>query len=188
MTCTNCQSDNQGDVQFCRSCGTKLQAKTEANLATTPSPQVEPPTMESKSSLVYATFFQRLVASIIDGVITGLLGFVFGFVLGLITAIIGLDETTTMLLSFIGGVILGWLYYAKMESSPKQATFGKALLGIKVTNLEGQPVSFGQATGRYFGKIISGSLTLGIGYLTIAFTAKKQGFHDMIAGTVVVKS
>jgi uncharacterized RDD family membrane protein YckC len=73
-----------------------------------------------------------------------------------------------------------------MESSKYQSTLGKAVLGIKVTDLKGNRISFGRASGRFFAKIIS-SLTLGVGYIMIAFTEKKQGLHDMIAECLVVK-
>jgi uncharacterized RDD family membrane protein YckC len=86
------------------------------------------------------------------------------------------------LLAFAGG----WLYFALMESSSKQATLGKLAVGIKVTDANGNRLSFWRATGRFFAKILSG-LALGIGYLMIAFTKNKQGLHDMIAGTIVVK-
>jgi uncharacterized RDD family membrane protein YckC len=66
-----------------------------------------------------------------------------------------------------------------------QATPGKRLFGMKVTDLDGDPVGFGTATGRFLGKMISGALLM-IGYLMAAFTAKKQALHDMIAGTVIV--
>jgi uncharacterized RDD family membrane protein YckC len=59
-------------------------------------------------------------------------------------------------------------------------------LGIIVTDLEGRRIGFGRATGRYFAKILS-ALILGIGFLMVAFTQRKQGLHDMIAGTLVVR-
>ena len=83
------------------------------------------------------------------------------------------------------GLIIGWLYFAVMESSTSQGTVGKMALGIKVTDTEGNKISFLRATGRHFGKIIS-SIILGIGYIMIAFTQKKQGLHDMLAECLVV--
>jgi uncharacterized RDD family membrane protein YckC len=82
--------------------------------------------------------------------------------------------------------VISWLYYALMESSAKQATLGKMAIGIVVTDLDGHRISFGRATGRYFGKILSG-LILGIGFLMAAFTEKKQALHDILASTLVVK-
>ncbi len=78
-----------------------------------------------------------------------------------------------------------WLYFALMESSVKQGTLGKMALGIIVTDANGNRISFGRATGRYFGKIISGAI-LCIGYIMAGFTEKKQALHDMIAGCLVV--
>ena len=82
-------------------------------------------------------------------------------------------------------IILQWLYYALMESSRKQATLGKMALGLKVTDMYGNRITFGRATGRYFGKILSG-LILNIGYIMAAFTEKKQALHDMLANCLVI--
>jgi hypothetical protein len=78
-----------------------------------------------------------------------------------------------------------WLYYALMESSELQATLGKRALGIKVTDLEGNRISFGRASVRLLGHIVSG-ITLGIGFAMAVFTNKRQTLHDKIAGTLVV--
>lgn len=83
-------------------------------------------------------------------------------------------------------VIVGWLYAALMESSASQATIGKRALGLKVTDENGQRISFGKATGRHFGKIISTIIIL-IGYLMMLWDEKKQTLHDKMAGTLVVK-
>lgn len=104
---------------------------------------------------------------------------------------IGVAEFTLavfIILAFVFlSVIIEWLYYALMESSARQATLGKMVLGIKVTGLNGERVSFGKATGRYFGKILSG-LIIGIGYVMAGFTEKKQALHDILSGCLVVRS
>ena len=82
--------------------------------------------------------------------------------------------------------VLNWLYYALLESSAWQATLGKKALGLEVTDMQGARISFGRATGRFFAKIIS-SIILCIGFIMIGFTEKKQGLHDMIAGTLVIR-
>lgn len=79
-----------------------------------------------------------------------------------------------------------WLYFAFMESSQSQATLGKKVLGLKVKDTVGNRITFGRATGRHFGKVVSG-LILCIGFIMAGFTAKKQALHDYIAGTLVVK-
>ena len=82
--------------------------------------------------------------------------------------------------------VLKWLYYALLESSSWQATLGKKALGLEVTDLEGRRISFGRASGRFFGKIIS-AIILYIGFLMAGFTEKKQALHDMMAGTLVIR-
>jgi uncharacterized RDD family membrane protein YckC len=84
------------------------------------------------------------------------------------------------------GTVIQWLYYALMESSKHQATLGKIALGLIVTDVNGQKISFGRASGRYFGKILS-YIIMYVGFIMAAFTDKKQALHDMLAGTLVVK-
>lgn len=91
-----------------------------------------------------------------------------------------------MVISLIS-IIIDWLYYALMESSAKQATLGKNLLSLKVVDMAGNRISFGKASGRYFGKIISG-LILMVGYIMVAFTEKKQALHDIMANCLVVNT
>ncbi|MEW9625341.1 RDD family protein [Rhodanobacter geophilus] len=80
---------------------------------------------------------------------------------------------------------LTWLYFAFCESSAWQATVGKLALGIRVTDMRGARISFLRATGRFFAKYLS-VLILFIGFLMVAFTRRKQGLHDLIAGTLVL--
>src|SRR6202142_3258823 len=87
-----------------------------------------------------------------------------------------------------GCLLLGlWLYFAIMESSALRGAVGKTGRGLRVTALNGNPFSFGRATGRFFAKLVS-NFTLMIGYIMAGFTAKKQARHDMIAGWLVLKS
>ena len=123
----------------------------------------------------YAGFWIRFLAAFIDGILL--------FVVQLILRAI-IDDT--IVLNLIN-LVVDWLYFAGMESSAKQATLGKMALGLTVTDLNGNRISFLRATGRYFAKFIS-ALILLIGYIMVAFTAKKQALHDIIAGTLVVKT
>jgi uncharacterized RDD family membrane protein YckC len=102
------------------------------------------------------------------------------------------SESTTALTGAMLGVqglsfVLNWLYFAVLESSSMQGTLGKKALGMIVTDLDGAPIGFGRATGRYFAKILS-ALIMMIGFVMVAFTARKQGLHDLIAGTLVHKA
>lgn len=158
----------------------------------------------------HAGFLLRFVAYFIDRLIVGALSLVVIFPL---LAILGvsmygmhgfsdlenfdtLDDSAkfSLILGMVASystfifiaVSISWLYYALMESSMGQATIGKRAIGIKVTDMNGNRISFLNATGRYFGKILSG-LMFGIGYIMIIFTQKKQGLHDILAGTMVIR-
>ena len=112
-------------------------------------------------------------------------------VVGVLATILGVDlmqpdiETYDPTLNLVSFVI-GWLYFALMESSERGATVGKMVVGLRVVTSNGQRLSFLNATGRYFAKIIS-AIILFIGFIMIGFTDKKRGLHDMIAGTLVIK-
>ena len=84
-------------------------------------------------------------------------------------------------------VLINVSYYALMESSKHQATLGKMALGLKVVDIYGRPISVGRAYGREFAKILSALICL-IGYIMAGFSAKKQALHDLIAGTLIVKT
>ena len=73
-----------------------------------------------------------------------------------------------------------------MEGGNSQATFGKKILNIKVTGLKGEHINYKKAFIRNICKIIS-ALIIGIGFLMVLFTDKKQGLHDLIAETLVVE-
>ena len=159
------------------------------------------------NSSVYAGFWKRLAAGIIDWVLLSITGLsLFLPFLGLIFARVGFsasdfeyygqtydDQTVGIALfgmvawffGFVALTIVSWLYYALMESSSKRATLGKMAIGIEVTDMDGQKISFGRATGRFFAKCISG-LILYIGYIMAAFTQQKQALHDILASCLVV--
>jgi uncharacterized RDD family membrane protein YckC len=141
----------------------------------------------------YGGFWIRVVAAIIDFIILrivvspiklifgglGLAGMMTGVPhIGIGLAILGGGVT------FIALIFASWLYEAFMESSSYQATLGKMIFGMKVTDLNGNRISFERATGRYFAKWLS-KITFCIGYIMVGFTERKQGLHDLIAGTLV---
>ena len=143
--------------------------------------------MAYEKNMNYAGFWKRFAAAFIDLFISAILGFILGTMLGLILAVTApeLEDAHAYLLGNIMGGLMAWIYFAAFESSSKQATPGKMALGIKVTDLNGRRIGFGKATGRYFGKTLS-SIILCIGLIMIAFTEKKQGLHDRMAGCLVV--
>ena len=139
----------------------------------------------------YAGFWWRFLAYLIDSLISCAIFFPLGIIIGLVMVASGLDPNSEDLpfvrLSSNGlSIAAGWLYFSLCESSSWQGTIGKKVLGLRVTDLDGNRISFSKATGRYFGKILS-ALILCIGFVMIAFTDRKQGLHDMLAGTLVVR-
>ena len=133
----------------------------------------------------YGSFDQRLLASAIDWfIITGI--FIFFMVIGLL-----LNADKTVQLFIIIGLLLAIpvakiIYHIIMESSARQATIGKGILGIKVCDMNGERLTLAHSAGRNLAKILS-VLTLFIGYLFAFFNSKQQCLHDMVAGTLVMK-
>jgi uncharacterized RDD family membrane protein YckC len=136
-----------------------------------------PFTNEERDYVRYAGFWKRVGASLLDGLIFGIpLALISGIIFGFAN-----DSLSSNLFTFIAG----FLYKTLMESSSRQGTLGKTIIGIKVTDLNGERISFGRAVGRYFASFLS-AFILGIGFLMAGWTKKKQALHDMIAGTLVV--
>ncbi|TXI32732.1 MAG: RDD family protein [Niabella sp.] len=147
--------------------------------------------------VAYGSFLERLAAAIIDGIILYAVGYIVGLVLGDSQTAYTMDEsegfsagaairTSYASATGITSLIINWLYYALMESGPWQATLGKRALGLKVTSSTGNRISFLNATGRYFAKILSAIILL-IGYFMMLWDDKKQCLHDKLANTLVVK-
>ena len=137
----------------------------------------------------FAGFWLRFCAVLIDGVLLWIVGAILQVLFtGTLVATqrTRIDPGIAITLQLLS-ILIGWLYSALQESSAAQATLGKRALGLKVTDMNGERISFGRASGRHFAKIISG-IILAIGYIMAAFTEKKQALHDMMASTLVVKS
>ncbi len=83
-------------------------------------------------------------------------------------------------------ILLYWLYFAIFESSPRQATPGKMMLGIFVTDIYGRRISFLRALGRTLGKVLS-KVFCYLGYILALFTDRSQALHDMLANTLVLE-
>jgi uncharacterized RDD family membrane protein YckC len=214
--CSKCGSEISPTTAFCSTCGQAIAGLVPAMPSLSPVDpnqygQVVAPSYGGVqhsnvqyAGVAYAGFWLRFVAYIIDGVICG-----FAFLVLLVPLFILTGAGTALskissgenisddVAAFLGmgvlfgifGIIflVGWLYYALSESSSWQATLGKKMLNLKVTDLSGQPISFGRASGRYFSKIITGLIPLMIGYILAGFTEKKQAIHDMIASCLVLR-
>jgi len=98
-----------------------------------------------------------------------------------------LDSLIIVIPSSIVPIIAPWLYWALQQGGNAQATVGQKTMGIKVISTDGNPVTFGQASGRFFGNFLN-VMTMFIGYFMYFFTEKNQCLHDMISGCLVVKA
>ena len=153
-------------------------------------------------TMVYAGFWMRFLAVLIDGLIVGA---VTGPIILILEAVAGVTggfnisgdkpEINPGQVAVIAGMFAlivalsvgaRALYEALLIASSKQATVGKMVFRIKVTDMEGKRISIPRSFGRHFAKYIS-DFTLAIGYLIQPFTARRQALHDMIAGTLVVR-
>jgi uncharacterized RDD family membrane protein YckC len=127
----------------------------------------------------YGGFWIRFLAYVVDALILFIGTMAIAFVAAFAGDIGGL---LTVLVVLLGPFV----YFAAMQSSAQQATLGKALVGLKVTDTSGARISFLRALGRELAKLIS-SFALMIGFVLAAFTQRKQALHDMVASTLVVR-
>jgi len=188
MFCSKCSAKNEDEASFCSGCGGQF--TTAATKVLRPA-QVQ--SFKSEQTSRYAGFWYRTLAWIIDSVIIMVAGLIIALPLGFALGASMPEKSSAIeivsaakALGNLEAIFINWLYFTISESSPWQATLGKKLLRIKVTDEEGNRIGFGKANGRYWSKILS-SLILCIGFIMVAFTEKKQGLHDKIAGTFVFK-
>ena len=202
MYCSKCGVTLAPDAAFCTACGAPLaQSSVHPGF---PGVSADPAGLLVSRVFLFAGFWLRFVAALIDAVI---LAFALGLLLLpllFLTGFIGSLEAfihsagrpdPAVLLSFISMILLfatvailvRWLYFAYLESGEKHATWGKQALGLYVTDLTGNPITFGRASGRFFGKFVTNLIPLAIGYIMAGFTERKQALHDMIAGCLVLR-
>ena len=130
----------------------------------------------------YAGFWIRLAAYILDVIILGIPIAILRFALNPSD-----PSSGHPVLAFVLTIAIEVAYFAGFWSSGLQATLGQKICGLRVVSANDfGKISFGRATSRFFAMILSG-LIFCIGFFMIAFTERKQGLHDMIAGTYVIK-
>jgi uncharacterized RDD family membrane protein YckC len=147
----------------------------------------------------YAGFWRRFIAYIIDGFIITLVIFILAMIAGIafFTGIMSGGNTSWIvsmkdpeqMLSFtlwfwLFSTLINIAYFTYFYGATGR-TPGKSLLGVQVVSVEGSPISFGTAFLRSVGYMVS-SFFLCLGFIWIGFDKKKQGWHDKIAGTVVI--
>ena len=138
-------------------------------------------------------FGRRFLAYLIDVILLSIVGNVIGLVVGLVIGLVGVmangnSEEVSVIAQLVAGCLgflIGVAYYVGFWTTLGQ-TPGKMALGIKVIGVDGAPLSWGKALLRYLGYIVSG-LVLALGFIWIAFDSKRQGWHDKMANTYVVR-
>jgi len=204
MYCMSCGKKNAEGVAFCTSCRKPMMGYSVAGGAPSPGEFAEPET-----PLQPAGFWLRFIAACIDFLIVALLvGVVTSFTsvaMGTWREFLKLKPgespadvtsgfgTQAMLLIFVSYILLSWLYFSSMECSSYGGTFGKMIVGLRVTDARGNRVSFGRATGRFAG----GRLLIGLPYfgayyfladcICAGFTPNKQAVHDIWSGCLVLR-
>jgi len=194
----------QGDPLQCPRCGTELPSGAQScpacgkRLADTPQQQSNGSggELEQRRVAVYAGFWLRAIAYFLDSF---LLGIPMEFVLSPLLKSNHVGTSVQDLWRFYSSgsrqaiafsllvQLFNWLWFAAFESSGWQATPGKRILGLRVTDLNGSRVSFARASGRFFGKYIS-VCTFLVGFLMAGYTQRKQALHDKIAKCLVVRA
>jgi len=188
LQCPKCGAELPEGAESCPSCGEPVASGSAG-------PTNASGFAAARRKVVYAGFWLRLLAYLIDSF---LLAIFVGFAIlrpMMMRAGISADNpwvlftgTSRQVFAInLAVTMASWLYWSLMESSVWQATPGKKMLGLRVTDLEGRRISMARASGRYFGKAIS-TLTLLLGFAMAGFTEKKQALHDMIAGCLVMRS
>ncbi len=145
----------------------------------------------SDQSLVYAGFWRRFAAYMLDWVMVMLaLQFLNPYFVKQLQALPFIDGFTAQRIAAVSemwvAVLVIWSYFAGMESSPLRGTLGKLAVGLYVGDKTGERISFGRATGRHFAKGLSGMILV-VGFLMASWTVRKQALHDMISGCTVLR-
>ena len=218
MFCSSCGATVKEGSTFCGTCGKPV----SDNVAQVPAAPAAgavvvaagPPIVQSgmtaaRDTGMYAGFWLRVVAALIDSLLIGIPFVVMAAVIFASAIPMFRDLGTTpnpspfllisllfprLLLLAAVGLVGTWLYWSLLESSSWQATLGKKALGLYVTDLTGARLSFGRASGRFFaGRGIAyvpsvGGLYFLVDCIMAGVTEKKQAVHDMIAGCLVQRN
>lgn len=134
---------------------------------------------------VYAGFWLRVWASLVDSVLMAILLIPLGLAIAPLS-LASEPNPSFNALDLVFGVIipalatvLFWVY--------KSATPGKMLIKARIVDARtGKPASPRQSIIRYFANYLS-LIPMGLGYVRIAWSPRKQAWHDLLAGTVVIR-
>ena len=194
--CVSCGNLCSTSAKFCPKCGHPNPTESLKTLTE----QVKNKSTQL-STITYAGFRKRFFAFLIDFFITWVISIIIGVIILACLYFSPLQmyirddfDGSITLISVISIVLVQWLYFSIMESSSSQATLGKNALGIKVTDLQGNKISFLKAFTRTFIKLITilpgpmfpFTIITIIVYFSVALTEKKQGLHDKMTECVII--
>jgi len=197
QVCASCGSTRQAYGRYCLFCGDVLSEPTvkvvvSAESATPGQPAGNP----SPAPIEYGGFWRRTWAGTIDvaleasvaGVITYL---AIDPLLNRVGQMLSYERWMSKMAAGFAYILVlsigAWLYCAFSESSPRQATIGKRIMGLRVMNADGSRISFGEATVRHFMKFLS-LFTAGVGFMMAGWTKRHQALHDIPCDCIVVRS
>jgi uncharacterized RDD family membrane protein YckC len=145
--------------------------------------QTSPSTVVSSPK---AGWWVRFFAYFVDSLIIGVPA---GIIIGILVAVVGKDATGIILVLYALYIVAIVGYFVYFWSQRDGQTIMNKALNIKVVKTDGSPITVGTGIVRYVGYILN-SVVFGlpIGWLWAAFDADKQGWHDKIAGTYVIKT
>jgi uncharacterized RDD family membrane protein YckC len=202
MFCPKCGKETDASGKFCQWCGADIEPPVPPKAVV----KVDDEEGEEPTTGNYAGLGRRFFAFVIDAIL--LLIFItvaatfFNLVQGVKyfyyivfqhapiseLTVAGTNEAAfTPIIAALGAlfVIIPWLYFAGFECSRGMATPGKTVMGIVVTDNDGNRISFARSTIRHFAKFIS-AIIIFIGFVMIGLTKNRQGLHDRIAGCLVL--
>ena len=139
----------------------------------------------------YASFSKRTAAFLVDSLIYGTISWVINSAVGIVLDLVVGDNPDlatalgAMLLAILASLTVWALYFALPESSSWQATIGKKIFNLRVTDENGNRISFWRSVWRNFATLFS-TLIFYVGFLMCIWTEKKQCLHDIMAGCLVL--
>jgi uncharacterized RDD family membrane protein YckC len=187
LQCPKCGVESPDDSESCRACGEPFPS---SSISQPGSSEFAP----ARRQVVYAGFWLRAVAYLLDLVLVTMIAYAAIYVPLVARGSIPTDKPWFLLTEKSRQIfaiellvqMICWLYFASFESSAWQATPGKKMLGLVVTDIKGRRVTFARASGRFWGKLLSQFIFF-LGFVMAGFTERKQALHDMIARCLVVR-
>lgn len=182
MYCPQCEYNNPTSVKFCKNCELDLYLYPEKLESVNPAYVLEQ---------VYAGFWVRVLAAVLDLLVLGTAAIWFIFTVTGFVAFSGreniLYDPTIMSMIYSAAITAALSYYLLLESSPQSATLGKRWLNIGLRDQNGSKLSMSRTAIRLLAKVFC-YLIFQIGFLIQPFTPRKQAVHDLLTHTIVIRT